>query len=151
MRLNFRHGLVRYQTDSNGTPAFLQYEPSRESVSVIVHETPTLINFAHRDANYLVEETITIENAWSALPNENCWLYWDVDLQTAAVTRSYTILKPIVSQLAPEYPLFDQHWFDLNESVMKVWGGSKWNEKIRLFAGALINSHVITNDIGSQW
>lgn len=150
MRLNFRHGLVRYQTDSRGTPAFLQFEPSHDSVSIIVHETPTLINFAHRDANYLVEETITIINAWANLPNENSWLYWDVDLQNAAVTRNHTILKPLVSQIAPQYPLIDQHWFDLNETVMKVWSGTKWVEKIRLFSGAMINGRVITNDIGSQ-
>lgn len=149
MRLNFRHGIVKYRTDINGEVNFLQFEASRRAVSIVIGDTPTLISFSHRDANYLVEETISISDAW-ILPEENAWLYWDVNLQNAAVTRSYTLIKPILMEDAPLNPITDQHWYDSSECVMKVWDGSKWNERIRVFAAQFFNGRVIPYEIGSQ-
>lgn len=150
MRVNFRQGIVKYKVDAIGGGAdFLQFDPSTRTVSLVIGETPTLISFSHRDTNYLVEESIGISSAWT-LPDENAWLYWDVSLLTAALTRGYTIIKPLSSITAPEMPIIDQHWFDLSEMVMKVWDGSKWNEKIRVFAAHYHNGRIIPSQIGTQ-
>jgi hypothetical protein len=64
MRLNFRQGIVKHQTDQNGTSQFLRHDPSRKTVSIVIHDIPTLISFCHRDSNYLIEESISIDQAW---------------------------------------------------------------------------------------
>ena len=149
MRLNFRQGIVKYRTDTNGAVNYLQYEPSRKTVSIVIGETPTLITFAHRDANYLVEESVSIGEAW-VLPEENAWLYWDVNLQNAVVTRSFTLIKPLLDDVQPSNPVIDQHWFDTSEMVMKVWDGKKWNERIRVFAAQFYNGRIIPYEVGTQ-
>ncbi len=149
MRLNFRHGIVKTQTDQNGVSNFLQHEISRKTVSLVIYDIPTLISFSHRDTDYLVEETVSIQNAWT-LPEENCWLYWDVNLQSAAVTRGMTLIKPVLTSEQPQSPIYDQHWYDSSENVMKVWDGAKWNEKIRVFAATFTNGRVVPFNTGSQ-
>ena len=62
MRLNFRQGIVKHQTDQNGTSQFLRHDPSRKTVSIVIHDIPTLISFCHRDSNYLIEESISIDH-----------------------------------------------------------------------------------------
>lgn len=150
MRLNFRQGIVKYQTDENGTPQYLDFSVSRGTVGIVVAESPVLVSFAHRDANYLMEETIRIADAWGPLPNETCWLFWDISLQNAQVTRGYTLIKPSDEIVVPSTPLENQHWFDHAETVMKVWDGVKWGEKIRVFAGVYHNGRVDPMQIGSQ-
>lgn len=150
MRLNFRQGIVKYQTDQNGVAQYLDFSISRGTVGIVVAETPVLVSFAHRDANYLVEETIRIIDAWGPLPNETCWLFWDISLQNAQVTRGYTLIKPSDDVVAPIAAIQNQHWFDHSEQVMKVWNGTKWEEKIRVFAGVYHNGRVDSMPIGSQ-
>ena len=149
MRLNFRQGIVKHQTDQNGTSQFLRHDPSRKTVSIVIHDIPTLISFCHRDSNYLIEESISIDQAW-VLPDENAWLYWDINLQSSLVSRGTTIIKPVLLDEAPNNPILDQHWFDSSEMVMKVWDGNRWNEKLRVFAAHFFNGRVIPFPVGSQ-
>ena len=147
MRLTFRQGIARYQTDVYSTPTFLQKSSqSGEFIDLIVSPDPTIIIFAHRDATYVVEESKTVFHAWGPFitgQGGTRWLYWDINLLTAALSRGYTSLPPIVAAAAPANPANDQHWFDTTEKQMKVWNGSKWVEKIRVFAGSYSSQAVI--------
>jgi PKD repeat protein len=144
MQLTFRQGISRYQTDIYATPTFLQKSKNGEYVDLIVSPDPTIIIFAHRKSTYEVEESKTVFNAWGPFTRGTTkYLYWDLNLLDASLTRSFTELPQIVSGNTPINPAIDQHWFDTNLSQMKVWNGSKWIDKLRVFAATYSSSAII--------
>jgi PKD repeat protein len=145
VRTTFRQGIARYQTDINGTPTFLQKSTlGSQFIDVIVSPDPTVIVFAHYNANYVVEEAKTIRSAWGPFPTSaTAYLYWDIDLLTAQLTRGFTLLPPVFTGVQPSPAALDQHWFDSINNVMKVWNGNKWIDKIRVFAATYASSAVI--------
>lgn len=153
MKINFRQGIVRYQTDVYGQPAFLQKSTlNSQFIDLIVSPDPTIIVFAHRSANYLFEEAKTIPSAWGPFVGTTTqYLYWDIDLLTGILTRGSTTLPPIYSGTAPKNVANGQHWFDTSNTLMQVWNGNTWVEKIRVFAATYSSSSVIKPfPIGSQ-
>jgi len=155
MRINFRQGLIGYQ-QSSGTPTFLQASSTPGYVSQIVSPTKTIVTFAHGDADYLQVFDTTVDLAWGpAVTGSTNYLYWDIDLLTADVTRGLTVLAPVISLSAPSSPAHDQHWFDLSTNTMRVWnaGSSSWQQKVRVFAGSLTNGStgsIVPNMVGTQ-
>lgn len=155
MYLTFRQGIARYQTDVNGMPAFLKKSnQTGQFVDLIVSPDPTIIVFAHKDATYIVEETKTISKAWGPFPNtpnSTEYLFWDISLLDGQISRGFTYLEPIYSSVAPHNPANEQHWFDNQTTTMKVWNGSKWLEKVRVFAGKYSSTAVlISYPVGTQ-
>lgn len=153
MKLNFRQGLARYQTDVLATPTFLQKSAGAGNfIDLIVAPDPTIVAFAHISSNYLFEEIRTVPHAWGPFSGtSNFYLYWDINLLTAAVTRGTTLFPPIYSGTAPNTPSIDQHWFDTTQTIMRVWNGTKWLEKIRVFAALLSSGSIIRPyPLGSQ-
>lgn len=150
MRASFRQGIIRHQTDMVGTPQFLQFDSTRTWVSLMVTETPTTINFTHREVNYLVDEPITIIQAWGQIPTVECWLYWDINLVTAKLSRGITINQPFYGMEFIGTPQEDQHWFDTVEGIMKVFHSGKWNEKVRVFAAVIRDGMIYPYSVGSQ-
>lgn len=145
MKLTFSQGLARYQTDVYATPTFLQKSSQTgEFIDLIVSPDPTIIIFAHKNAAYVVEETKTVTHAWGPFPQAGTkYLYWDINLLDASITRGFTLFPQIISAVAPQNPSVDQHWFDTSQSQLKVWNGSKWIEKVRVFAASYSSSAVI--------
>lgn len=155
MRLDFTQGLVRYQKELNGNlPKFLQINTDNDGyVDLIAYPDPTIIVFAHRSKNYIVEENQSIEKAWGPFPahGETQFLYWDINFASGEVTRGWTKLTPVISTQAPNNPQNDQHWFDTARRIMFVWHGNKWIEKVRVFAGIYDQSAVLAPKmIGTQ-
>lgn len=149
MRTTFRQGIAKYQTDGLGAPIFLQR--NGEFVDLLVSPTTAVVLFAHKSADYLVEEAKTIQQAWGPLPAQTCFLYWDINTVSAELTRGFTLFAPITTSVEPPAPAVDQHWFDLASTTMKVWSGSKWIEKIRVFAGKLSSgARLEPMPLGSQ-
>jgi hypothetical protein len=161
MQLTFTQGIVRYQKDLGGNQAtFIQVNPDNDGfIDLVVSPDPTIIVFAHKDKNYLVEETQSVERAWGPFPahGQSQYLYWDLNYANGSLGRGYTILQPIAGPIAPANPITDQHWFDTVNKTMFVWLNNKWQEKIRVFAGTYdtnavlgkrpIGSHVGLNNI----
>ena len=150
-QLTFRQGMVRRQTDTAGNPSFLLKNGSY--VDLIVSPDPTVITFAHFTADYLYDELLTVSQAWGPFTGGiDAWMYWDVDLSTGELSRGITTVQPITRSTAPAFPIaLDQHWFDTLTSVMKVWNGSRWVEKIRVFAAKMASgSTIIPYELGSQ-
>lgn len=145
MRIDFRQGLISFQKD-NGIPAFLNQSTTPDFVSHIVSPTPTVVSFAHGSTDYLMHFDKTVDDAWGPMvPGESNYLFWDIDVLTANVTRGITTLAPIHGLDAPT-ALEGQHWFDLSSNTMKVWSASrnKWVPKIRVFAGVVQNGNAST-------
>jgi PKD repeat protein len=145
VQIHFRQGIVRYQTDVNAQATFLQ-KSSLDSryVDLIVSPDPTIIAFAQRNANYVFEEARTVSKAWGPFGDTTTqYLYWDINVLTAQLTRGSTTLPPVVAGTSPNNPITDQHWFDTTEVLMKVWNGSRWIEKIRVFAAVYSSSAII--------
>ena len=131
MIVNFRQGIVQYP-QSGGVQKFLI--PTGNYVSVSTTNGVTDISFAHKTTNYLVTESANVVNAWGPLPTTGIvWLYWDINTLTAAKTYGFTSVQPIVQAVAPT-PAEDLHWFDTSTNVMRVYNGTRWQEKIRVFA-----------------
>lgn len=154
MKLNFKQGIVRHQTDIANNPVFLQkHNLSGDYIDLMVQPDPTILNFAHGDANYLVEESKTVQFAWGpVIPlGQTQYLFWDLSLLDGTLSRGFTLLPTIITSTQPNSPAIDQHWFDLNSNQMKVWNGQKWVVKVRLFA-AVYDSSAILNpySVGSQ-
>jgi hypothetical protein len=132
MIINFRQGIITYPS-IGGVQQFLV--SSGGNVSLSTSNGVIDVAFAHRQSNYLHTESTSIPAAWSALPQfATVWLYWDLDKLTATRTFGYTELEPVAQPTAPLAPETDQHWFDTSVNYMKVWTGSRWQEKIRVFA-----------------
>ena len=157
MRLPFRQGIVRYQTDGNypnPQPTFLRLSANGLGIDIVVSPDPTIITFAHgNDVNYLYEESRTVLNAWQGPFNSSTdyWLYWDIDVMTAARTFGYTTVEPVVSYNMPVDAPIDTHWFDLTTNTMRVLFNGLYAEKIRVFAGKLRSGGVIESyALGTQ-
>jgi len=164
MRVSFRQGIVRYQTDIVENPTFLK--PIGNNISLIVSPDPTLIAFAHGISDYLFEEQVTIEEAWGSGNNSNplhkngpfisgtvYWLYWDIDIVSGIRTFGHTSLQPQTSSKPPNNPQIGLMWFDLTNTVMNVWNGTRWINVIRVMAGKFsggvsINPYTVGTQVG---
>jgi len=152
MRIPFRQGLVRYQTDIAANPIFLVPSNGGSTIDLIVSPDPTIYTLAHRAANYLFEEAKTVPSAWQGpfVPATDYWLYFDINLLNGQRSFGHTELEPFVGLLPPPLML-DQHWFDTNEQLMKYWNGTAWVESIRVFAAKYDEGSILqTIPIGSQ-
>lgn len=155
MRINFRQGLVAFQKET-GSPTFLQASSTNGMVSHVVQPTPTIAAFAEGHSDYLQKFDTTTTNAWGPVTaGVNNYLYWDIDRLTGQVSHGITKLIPVVSLVPPSSPAHDQHWFDQTTTTMKVWNAlsTKWQSKIRLFAGYVTNGNtnqIVMYSEGSQ-
>jgi hypothetical protein len=152
MKIPFRQGLVRYQTDIVNTPTFIQHGTGNK-LTLYVSPDQTIVTFAHGPTtNYLLTEEKTIVNAWQGpfVTGTDYYIFWDINSLTAERTFGHTIVPPVFGPTAPS-PVADKHWFDTVNCVMNVWNGTKWIEKIRVFAGKYQNgSIIIPHSAGSQ-
>ena len=155
MKLTFLQGIARYQTDVYATATFLQKSSqSGEFIDLIVSPDPTIVIFAHRGAAYIVEESRTVIHAWGPIPTgqgATRYLYWDISLLDASLTRGFTNYAPETNAVAPSSPATDQHWFDTTLNQVKVWNGNKWVDKLRVFAAVYSSQAIIQPyPLGSQ-
>lgn len=155
MKLNFRQGIIRYQTDITNQPTFLKKSSlSGDYVDLNVSPDPTVITFAHYEKDYTYEETKYVENAWGPFQplGQTQYLYWELDYLTGQIKRSFSLLSPVSGNTSPiSNPQVDQHWFDTSNKVMKVWNGNSWVVKIRVFAGRYdSNAILVPNLLGSS-
>ena len=159
MRIDFRQGILRYQTDGAGNPIFLQKNtggPFGLSIDIYVSPEPTLFTVADGNfpqSDYLFVEDRTIVSAWIGpfSTGVDYWLYWDLELQTGVRTFGHTELEPITSPIEPQNPVEGQHWFDLTVNYMKVFGAGNWRRVLRLFSGKLEQGSILIPYIlGSQ-
>jgi hypothetical protein len=155
MQLTFTQGIVRFQKDLAGNqPKFIQVNPDNDGfIDLVVTPDPTIVVFAHKDKNYIIEETQSVEKAWGPMSahGQTQYLYWDINYSNGSLTRKFTIVPPTVGPVAPTSPVNDQHWFDPTQKLMFVWLNGKWQEKIRVFAGVYDQNAVLgKRPIGSQ-
>ena len=154
MELNFRHGILKRQSDISNTPIFVQ-KTSMDGryLDLVVSPDPTVFAIQHFNACYLIEETRTVEKAWGPMEptGDTQYLYWDVSLRDASLTRGFTLLPPIVGGVEPTNPRDDQHWVDTSEHTVKVFLNHKWQVKLRCFAAIYDrNAQIIPYPLGSQ-
>ncbi len=154
MRIPFRHGLVRYQTDNanpNPNPTFLQPVNGGSFITLVVSPDPTILTFSHGDSDYLFEERVTVHKAWGEFESgKDYWLYWDIDLKTGERTFGSTELEPIVAPTAPS-GLDDQHWYDKRSNSMKVFHRGRFVERLRVFAAKYSAGTVLEHyNLGTQ-
>ncbi len=143
MKVPFRQGIVRIQTDIANNPTFLQLTPS--GVTLNVSPDPTIFTIAHGSVDYLFQEGTSIVNAWGGpfLPNVNYWLYWDINLVTGIRTFGSTIVQPVVGANEPIAAAEGLHWYNTQTFRMSVRQSGRWVEVLRLFAGKLQNGAVL--------
>jgi hypothetical protein len=151
MRVNFRQGLLRYQTDTAGNPTFLQ--KSGSGIDLVVSPDPTVMTFADGTEDYTHEERQTVSQAWDGpfTPLQDYWLYVDIDVQEGVRTFGETQYEPIVSYTPPPNPAEGQHWFDKNENIQKVRSNNRWVRVLRVFVAKLASGSVLQPySVGSQ-
>ena len=145
MQVNLRQGVIV----PKGREEFLNLVDGNIN---LIARSSTKVIFAHGDATYLVEETGNIAPAWVGpfSNSQSYWFYWDISLEDGIVTRGKTSIAPSFGNTLPGSPVIDQHFFDKTDNYMKVWDGGKWQQKIRVFAGSLINGELSSLSKGSQ-
>jgi hypothetical protein len=142
MRVSYTQGVLRGQVDGLSNKLFLQVNGSY--VSLYVSPDATVAVAASGTKNYIIDERATVSQAWGPFtPGPDYYLYWDINVATGTVTRGSTQLNPVYQTAQPVSPAVDQHWFDTNQLVMKVWSGAAWITKIRVFAGKYQGGTVI--------
>ena len=92
MQVPFRQGIVKYPY-SGSIQQFLV--ASGAYVSLSTFNGITQVAFAHKSANYLLNETADVTNAWGPLASGDNWLYWDLNTKTGVRTFGYTIVEPV--------------------------------------------------------
>jgi hypothetical protein len=144
MRITFRQGIVRHQTDISGSPTFLQ--KVGQFVNLIVSPDPTIVAFAHGQKNYLYTEAISVSQAWPGPfdTGTNYWLYWDINLVNGERTFGFTVYEPLVSANQPSLSCVDSFgvpcvitgrmWYNTVRNVMYEYNGASWVEVVRVFA-----------------
>lgn len=138
MKISFRQGIVRHQTDTMGTPTFLNV--SGGYVSIVVSPDPTIMAFIHGTKDYLYTERQSIAQAWGPFaPGQDQWLYWQLNPSTGIREFGSTSLEPIESPAMPTSPSIGQMWFNTTQNLWYEWSGSSWVEVIRVFACRLEN------------
>ena len=147
MKTNFRQGILKAPVDAQGKCNFLSYNSLSQTITINVSEGDILATVAHKTNNYLINENTTTVNVWGPFNWDSSWgiqpaapkyyLFWDINIGTGELTRSYTAHDPIVQINPPLNPKGGLHWYDVNENVMKFWDSIKlsWIPVIRLFAG----------------
>lgn len=143
MRITFRQGIVRHQTDISGSPAFLQ--KVGQYVNLIVSPDPTIVTFAHGQKNYLYTEATSVSQAWGPFDTgTNYWLYWDINLVNGERTFGSTVYEPLVSANQPSLSCVDSFgipcviagrmWYNTVRNIMYEYNGASWVEVVRVFA-----------------
>lgn len=159
MKVPFRQGIIRARTVLS-SPAFLEKSGTGTSVHLRVTQTPVvdplIVTFAHYDANYLLEETSQVFDAWGSgnapaggqngplSPGQNQFLYWDIDDVTGERRFGWTPISPVIAASAPAAPANGLHWFDTTQTVMKVRENGTWKVKIRVFAGIYDSAGIVS-------
>ncbi len=145
MKINFTQSILSAQTNSLGEKAYLQLNGN--FINLVVSPNPTIIVFSYDANHYIVEETDTVFNAWGPFVNLTAarWLYWEIQISSGKLIRNFTSYQPIYSESSPLNPNIDQHWFDLSSNKIKVWNGSSWIEKIRVFAGVFYPNNQLSS------
>ena len=135
MRIPFRQGIVSCQT-SAGQPDFLLI--SGEQVLMKTDDAAIIVAFVSGSNDYLYQEPIDSnpQLGWIGpfTVNVDYWLYWDIDKITGLRTFGATTSQLIYDYQTPSNPVVNQHWFDSNQRLMKVWTGTNWVSVIRVFA-----------------
>ena len=161
MKLNFRQGLIKSRL-LNNAPDFLQQNQNSLFVNINITSVPLIVTTSYGTTNYLIQEATSIANAWGPFQWNSYWgaqpsnvtyyLYWDINLATASISRGFTPYNPITSLSEPTLPAVDQHWYDLNTNITKVWNGSSWTSVCRVFAGSWNpgTTIIVHNSLGSQ-
>lgn len=168
MKISFRQGIIRHQSSLSAPSFLVKGSTTANTVDLIIAPEPTQITFAHLGTNYFFEENRSIEGAWGtdAIGSVNGplqangmtqYLFWDVNINSATLTRGWTAVAPVVSTIEPSNPVDDMHWFDLTTTCMKVFkklnpnAPGAWIQKIRVFAGIYDSlGHIIPYTVGSQ-
>ena len=136
MLLNFRQGLVHHQS-----PVF--FNVKQTMVDLLVTDTNTTITFAAGTKDYLYTEQESVPNAWGPLTvGKEHWLYWDLYVRTGIRTFGITTVEPVVGPFAPANVQSDLHWYDTTTNEMKVWIGSNWSKRVRVFAFKLAQGRI---------
>ena len=164
MKFNFRQGIVRSPMNL-GEPSFMIYNPGNNTMTIAVGVDLVRVSAAYGDYNYLIEEREDSIDAWGPFNwdpkwgpepggNYTLWVYWDINRATGMISRGFTPWEPLFGSDEPVSPLVDQHWFDLNTNVMKVWDNINniWRKQIRVFGGSFTSGTITIYEypLGSQ-
>lgn len=154
MDLQFRQGIVRHQIDVAGTATFVRKSGGGgEYIDLVCDNAPLIFTVAHGNNNYLAQFSNTVMNAWGPLiaNGQTQYLFWDLSLLDASISFGYSLSAPYHGPNAPVNPASDQHWFDTTNFLMKVWNGTKWLPKLRVFAATYNSSAILQpRPIGTQ-
>ena len=132
--------------DNNCKAAFLTFGSMANSVKIDCSEDSLTIALSEGyDQWGAVEYTVAVQNdsgiepmEWTNLiGDKDYFLYVDIETDPQNVTYGNSEYVPIYSYTAPVVASEDsgQHWFDLTTYKMKLWDGSEWIAKKRIFIG----------------
>ncbi len=148
MLIPFQQGIVQYGT-LNGIQQFLVLNGT--NITLNVTSVPVIVTLSQLDANYLINETVSVPNAWSVTSvNTPSWLYWDINTVTGKRTFGVTYVEPVIAPIAPSNPSDTQMWFNTSNNTMNVFSASanQWSIVIRAFAAQLLDGQFYSVSIG---
>lgn len=130
-------GYANYIEGGSGYSAKLKADSTNKFIATIANG----FNQNNIDDNYRIY--LTADQTFSYLSaNSTNYLYIDRNSSTGVLTYGHTTLVPAYSRFTPGSPAVDQHWFDLANYQMKVYNGSSWDIKQRLFVGEAVTDSI---------
>ena len=139
MYVEFRQGIIKAPTQ------FLMYY--QDNIRINTTDSDISITVSHGTSEYLISEPKRNSTliAWVGPFNalvEN-WLFWDIDTKSTQLSYVSTTIPPLYQSSSPLLPVANTHWFNTSDNIMRVWNGTSWIEKIRVYAGKLSNNILL--------
>lgn len=147
MLVQFRHGIVKQSRDTHGEPNFLKLVGNTVSVQAS-QNNPLTILFSYLDMDYLSDIDTSVLSCEVEL--NQSFIYLDMDVLTGEIKIGSTKLPIFYTDNEPQDVITDQHWFDVNDAVMRVYDGAEWQDKFRVCIGEVIHGHLKQYRIGGK-
>lgn len=148
MLVKFRHGVVKQKKDAVGNPSSIIVDDGVFRLSASKTNVFTF-TISHEKFDYLFD--IDHENLVWEIESGKWFLFLNVDFLTAKITTGKTQLPVFYTDIEPQNVSNGQHWYDVNDAIMRVYEDGVWKDTLRLFVGQSEGNKLTQLRVGSQF
>lgn len=147
MLVKFRHGIVKQPRGIHGEPNFLKLNGNTVSLHAS-SESPVTVLFSYLDMDYLGEvqdSTLTCK-----IDTNQSFIFLEMDVLTGEIGLGSTNFPIFYTDNEPQDVVSGQHWFDVNDFVMRVFDGTQWRDTFRVMVGEVTHGVLTQYKIGGK-
>lgn len=148
MLVKFRHGVVKQRKDTVGNPASIMVDAGCFRLTASKTNVFTF-TVSYEQFDYLFD--IDHDKLFWKIEPGRWFLFLQVDFLTSEITTGKSRFPVFYTDNEPQNVEDGQHWYDVNESVMRVYEDGVWKDTLRLFVGHAEGDKLTQMRVGSQF